>query len=251
METVMRRSFALIALLGGLTLATASRAAVVDLNYQLDLNGMSSGTCPSGVCGTVSIKGDTTSSLTYTIDLATGVSFHANHPHSSGTGPFLYFQLTDANPIKFSDLSLGGTISGKTYSYNDPTTKGGPFDPSSGNFPGTYDFEATCTNSTAGKICGSTFTFTASGATTADPFVIGAPAGHGLFAGDDIALVADLSLKCGDKRCTGLVGSEPILGGPGLTTGVPEPSTWAMMIVGFMGLGFLAYRKKNSIPRFA
>jgi hypothetical protein len=32
---------------------------------------------------------------------------------------------------------------------------------------------------------------------------------------------------------------------------VPEPSTWAMMIIGFMGLGFLAYRKKNSIPRFA
>jgi PEP-CTERM motif len=29
---------------------------------------------------------------------------------------------------------------------------------------------------------------------------------------------------------------------------VPEPSTWAMMIVGFLGLGWLAYRRKN---RFA
>jgi len=27
---------------------------------------------------------------------------------------------------------------------------------------------------------------------------------------------------------------------------VPEPSTWAMMILGFCGLGFLAYRRKNS-----
>lgn len=27
---------------------------------------------------------------------------------------------------------------------------------------------------------------------------------------------------------------------------VPEPSTWAMMLLGFCGLGFMAYRKKNS-----
>jgi hypothetical protein len=32
---------------------------------------------------------------------------------------------------------------------------------------------------------------------------------------------------------------------------VPEPSTWAMMILGFFGLGFLAYRRKNSAIRFA
>lgn len=31
---------------------------------------------------------------------------------------------------------------------------------------------------------------------------------------------------------------------------VPEPSTWAMMMLGFLGLGFLAYRKKKSV-RFA
>jgi hypothetical protein len=30
---------------------------------------------------------------------------------------------------------------------------------------------------------------------------------------------------------------------------VPEPSTWAMMILGFAGLGFMAYRRKNS-PTF-
>jgi hypothetical protein len=28
-------------------------------------------------------------------------------------------------------------------------------------------------------------------------------------------------------------------------TAVPEPSTWAMMILGFCGMGFLAYRRKN------
>jgi hypothetical protein len=30
-----------------------------------------------------------------------------------------------------------------------------------------------------------------------------------------------------------------------VTAAVPEPSTWAMMILGFLGLGFVAYRRKN------
>jgi PEP-CTERM motif len=28
-------------------------------------------------------------------------------------------------------------------------------------------------------------------------------------------------------------------------TGVPEPSTWAMMILGFAGIGFMAYRRSG------
>jgi hypothetical protein len=35
------------------------------------------------------------------------------------------------------------------------------------------------------------------------------------------------------------------LNNPNLTTDVPEPSTWAMMILGFFGVGFLAYRRKS------
>jgi hypothetical protein len=35
-----------------------------------------------------------------------------------------------------------------------------------------------------------------------------------------------------------------------LTAAVPEPSTWAMMLLGFAGVGFMAYRRKNS-ARFA
>jgi hypothetical protein len=44
-------------------------------------------------------------------------------------------------------------------------------------------------------------------------------------------------------------GGEPFLAA--LTTeaavaGVPEPSTWAMMILGFFGVGFMAYRRKQN-----
>lgn len=31
-----------------------------------------------------------------------------------------------------------------------------------------------------------------------------------------------------------------------VTSAVPEPSTWAMMILGFCGVGFMAYRKKSA-----
>jgi PEP-CTERM motif len=35
------------------------------------------------------------------------------------------------------------------------------------------------------------------------------------------------------------------LNSPDLTTDVPEPSTWAMMILGFFGVGVMAYRRKS------
>jgi hypothetical protein len=31
----------------------------------------------------------------------------------------------------------------------------------------------------------------------------------------------------------------------GTVSAVPEPSTWAMMILGFAGVGFMAYRRKS------
>jgi hypothetical protein len=34
----------------------------------------------------------------------------------------------------------------------------------------------------------------------------------------------------------------------GIASAVPEPSTWAMMILGFCGVGFMAYRRKQSGP---
>jgi hypothetical protein len=36
--------------------------------------------------------------------------------------------------------------------------------------------------------------------------------------------------------------------GVGIAPAVPETSTWAMMVLGFMGVGFLAYRRKPNGP---
>jgi hypothetical protein len=38
---------------------------------------------------------------------------------------------------------------------------------------------------------------------------------------------------------------------PGIANAVPEPSTWAMMILGFAGIGFMVYRRKNTALRVA
>ena len=35
-----------------------------------------------------------------------------------------------------------------------------------------------------------------------------------------------------------------------VVSAVPEPSTWAMMILGFFGLGFMAYRRRNQTAAF-
>jgi hypothetical protein len=35
------------------------------------------------------------------------------------------------------------------------------------------------------------------------------------------------------------------VGGLTISTAVPEPATWAMLILGFAGIGFMAYRRKN------
>jgi PEP-CTERM motif len=44
---------------------------------------------------------------------------------------------------------------------------------------------------------------------------------------------------------TGAALGRPITGTLTISAAVPEPSTWAMMILGFVGVGFMAYRRKS------
>jgi hypothetical protein len=50
--------------------------------------------------------------------------------------------------------------------------------------------------------------------------------------------------------CAGLLDKTYLASGPvtigTVVTGVPEPSTWAMMIVGFAGIVIAAYRRKRN-----
>ena len=40
--------------------------------------------------------------------------------------------------------------------------------------------------------------------------------------------------------------TDPLTGTLTMTAAVPEPSTWAMMILGFVGVGFLAHRRRRT-----
>lgn len=42
-------------------------------------------------------------------------------------------------------------------------------------------------------------------------------------------------------------GTGSIASGDPVVTAIPEPSTWAMMMLGFFGLGFLAYRRRDAV----
>jgi hypothetical protein len=72
------------------------------------------------------------------------------------------------------------------------------------------------------------------------------PAGGGALytGGFGQSSVASFSLACGGDTCT-----FPLTGtvlNAGVTSAVPEPSTWAMMILGFAGVGVMAYRRKKN-----
>jgi hypothetical protein len=63
---------------------------------------------------------------------------------------------------------------------------------------------------------------------------------------------ASLDASCGGTGHRGVVGGgfftdqAPVVTlVSSITTAVPEPSTWAMMILGFAGIGFMAYRRKS------
>ena len=64
------------------------------------------------------------------------------------------------------------------------------------------------------------------------------------YAGGSFSLlINDLQFKGSDPEVMDLTGSIS----NAVITAVPEPSTWAMMILGFFGVGFVAYRRKDKL----
>jgi hypothetical protein len=115
-------------------------------------------------------------------------------------------------------------------------------------FPGPYDYVVACkATSASGGLCGSTLTFTAAvlnSTTTSDFEFISQLGKAGTGTEHNIYFVADISIpQSSGKAKTGLVGAEFVNNN---VPGVPELSTWAMMIIGFLGVGFIAYRQNKT-----
>jgi hypothetical protein len=157
----------------------------------------------------------------------TYVVYDVNASYDGGlgtvTGSFTLDATTNTSyAVDLSIVGAGGVNSG---SYTDPTAFGtGTYAIGGGVIDATYNTE-----------------------TVSDQVFLTYPTGGGvLFNGPfgNSSVDSYFSPTCGGEVC-GFPLSGTVSSAPTVTTGVPEPSTWAMMGLGFAGLGFMAYRRKD------
>jgi hypothetical protein len=168
---------------------------------------------PAGTLGTITLTdfgSGATAGVTVDVSLITGVNFvNTGGPHT----PFVYDLSASPSSIIFPVGSLFSAAG---------SSSAAPF----GTF--NHGVDMTGGNGAAGSKHGP-LDFTVNGVTTAN-FIAGSKGDF--FAADLIFL------------STGKTGS--VAAGTLVMAGVPEPSTWAMMILGFSGVGFMAYRRRKS-----
>jgi hypothetical protein len=70
------------------------------------------------------------------------------------------------------------------------------------------------------------------------------PTGPYSFSGYTVSVIGTGPLTSGGDPVTGQLFMDVAV------AAVPEPSTWAMMVLGFAGVGFMAYRRKNNKVSF-
>jgi PEP-CTERM motif len=176
----------------------------------------------SGPYGTVSVTQDVNgTSLDITETLNAGFKFHAgnsNHP--------AFTFILGSSPISVSGVTSGFTL--------ESTTSGSISAPPFGNF--NYAFDCTgCGPGFAGGLTGP-FSFVLSAASALTPSSLG----FNTVSGNNIYFTTDIVIANGN---TGNVGAT-------VSSAVPEPSTWAMMILGFLGIGFMMYRRSHKHQAF-
>jgi hypothetical protein len=200
---------------GLLASAGAANAAIVDNgDFSAGLSGWTqngSGTTP-GIGITVVTTGSTNTT-----------GYGDNVPNYNGTTNAAFFVDDNANENLFQSVALTGGVT-YTLDFGLFATQSGaanPFDFSLTSSVGAI-FSATNTNASVvpiGQWNGYSYTFTAPTTTsyTLDFDFISGPT-----PAKDV-LLADVNISA-----------------------VPESSTWAMIIVGFAGVGFMAYRRKQN-----
>jgi hypothetical protein len=239
LERFMTKSLKSVAAAIGLfAFADSADAAVV--TYHLTV----SEAFPAGDYGTIQITENANGTLSILETLTGGATFN-----TSGNGNnhrSLTFNLAGAPDIIITGLSkgfgvLGGTYdSGKeTWTVVDGSIKEAPF--------GNYLYAVDDNNTVNGPFTTLSFNLTDKlHDLTLESFL----STHYNTGNVDVFFGTDIKLKLANgSTITGNVGAlaaDPV-------TAVPEPGTWAMMILGFAGVGFMAYRRRDqgSAFRFA
>jgi len=198
---------------------------------------------PAGDYGTIQITDNEAGTLSILETLTGGATFN-----TSGNGMnhrSLTFNLTDAPHITITNLFpgfgvLGGNEDGSgTWTVGKGSIKETPF--------GNYLYAVDDNNTGNGPFTTLSFDLTAKDLTLAS-----FTSTHYKTGNVDVFFGSDIKWFDGRETKTGNVGALAA-GDPVLQTAVPEPGTWAMMILGFAGVGFMAYRRRDqgSAFRFA
>ncbi len=214
-----KMKLALAAGVAALAMAGAANAEVFNL-----VNGTAGTWCACGASGTVTVTADGTDTFKVVVDLTGGTEFNISGKGFDATG-------FDLNGITSADISLlsvvapvgGGTLA--DFTVTSPQTAGTNMEDGTGN----WDYVVSHINGNDGAgstITGLTYTVSSPGLTLAD-FVSNGTAG---------SFFVDVE---GPDGQTGVVGT-----GPG-SPGVPEPATWAMMLLGVFGVGGLMRRRRE------
>jgi hypothetical protein len=154
-------------------------------------------------------------------------------PECSITG---YFVIAGPAPVNLSgpafDAQYQFDVTPLTYSFSDGVVVATP---ANSNF----DFFSISTNGVGQIISWTIRIFT-------PPYLGGTYNGTQLLTSDieDITIVAPSAVDF--AAALQIPGTWDVT-----TSAVPEPSTWAMMILGFAGIGFIAYRRRSKPARLA
>jgi PEP-CTERM motif len=203
---------------GALAFTSPAQAAVYTETLSAT-NGFA--TCPAGGCGTITLTEVSSTEMLVSYSAATDFAFH-----QSIIG--LNLDVTSGTVFNISNFSAallgGGTLTTATVG--------------SKNLDGFGDFSFTA--NTGSKV-------TTSGSFEID-LTLGTFVGVSPYLGTNDrgqTFAAQMGF-CGTSGCTGTSGfANTGFAGGAAVTPVPEPSTWAMLILGFAGIGFMAYRRKS------
>lgn len=218
------RVFAVVALAAlGFFFTQSASASVVDITYTFNQDGCSGGCGVSPAnYGTVHITGDTTTEST--LGLTVDVNLSPGQFHSNPNDLSFVFDVTGTG--------LAVSISPTTSAFTN-LGAGSYTEPGFGIF--NWAIDSTASNQHGG-LGGQELKFTLTD--TSGLITFGST--HSSYG--DVTFVADYA--AGANGPTGHVGAT-------LTPSVPEISTWAMLVLGFAGLGLIAYRSKKNTTHFA
>jgi len=205
--------------LAGLTAALMTAGASHATTYTLNVDGCSSG-CGYSNYGTVDVTGQGTNTLTFDIELANNVVFfnQAGQPDEA-------FSLIGNPTITISGLP-------STFGTNGSQAAGTHHESAFGDFDYAVQWLGPPTNNGSLGVQSLQFTVTGAGPLTLDSNLVG---GKNIFFTVDVAAVTNGVVATGNVGAT-------LTGG-----GIPEPATWAMMIMGMGGIGAIMRRRRSEL----